>query len=73
MLIYPDKYLENVTKIDIELLKKNNIKALVLDLDNTLIKSNKELLEGAKDWCENLKKQGIKFYILSNTNKKEKL
>lgn len=28
---------------------------------------------GVKDWCNNLKGQGIKFYILSNTNKKEKV
>lgn len=30
-------------------------------------------LSGAKDWCNNLKSEGIKFYILSNTNKKEKV
>ena len=30
-------------------------------------------LNGAKEWCNNLKKQNIKFYILSNTNKKEKV
>lgn len=30
-------------------------------------------LNGAKDWCNNLKSYGIKFYILSNTNKKEKV
>lgn len=28
---------------------------------------------GVKTWCNNLKGQGIKFYILSNTNKKEKV
>ena len=28
---------------------------------------------GAKEWCNNLKGQGIKFYILSNTNKKQKV
>ena len=28
---------------------------------------------GAKNWCEDLKTQGIKFYILSNTNKREKV
>ncbi len=30
-------------------------------------------LNGVDDWCNNLKGQGIKFYILSNTNKKEKV
>ena len=70
MLVYPDKYLNNVT---IDLLKKNNINALILDVDNTLINFDKELLEGSSVWCENLKKEGIKFYILSNTNKEEKV
>ena len=33
----------------------------------------KSYLNGAKEWCNNLKSEGIKFYILSNTNKKEKV
>ena len=33
----------------------------------------KNYLIGANKWCNNLKKSGIKFYILSNTNKKEKV
>ena len=28
---------------------------------------------GVEEWCNNLKKQNIKFYILSNINKKEKV
>ena len=73
MLIYPKIYLENVTKITIEFLKENGIKALILDIDNTLLDFDKNLLEGVEEWCNNLKGQGIKFYILSNTNKKEKV
>lgn len=73
MLIYPDKYLKNVKEITIELLEENNIKALILDVDNTLIDFNKKLLEGVEDWCTNLKKDGIQFYILSNTNKIQKI
>ncbi len=73
MLIYPKIYLENVTKITPEFLQENSLKALILDIDNTLIDFDKNLLIGAKEWCNNLKGQGIKFYILSNTNKKEKV
>ena len=73
MLIYPKKYLKNVKEITLNLLKENNIKALILDVDNTLIDFEKNLLEGVKEWCENLKSEGIKFYILSNSNKKEKV
>lgn len=33
----------------------------------------KKFYHGAKEWCNKLKEQNIKFYILSNTNKKEKV
>lgn len=73
MFIYPDRYIKNVKEITIQFLRENNIKALILDVDNTLINSKRELLEGVEEWCKNLKKQGIMFYILSNTNKKDKV
>lgn len=73
MLIYPKIYLENVRKITIDFLNKNNIKALILDVDNTLIDFDKNMEKGTKEWCEELKKQGIKFCILSNSNKVEKV
>ena len=44
-----------------------------MDVDNTLIDYYKNLIEGAEDWCENLKSEGIKCIILSNSNKKEKV
>ena len=73
MLIYPDVYVDNVTKLGIDFLINKHIKALILDIDNTLVDFDKKILEGAIEWCNNLKGQGIKFYILSNTNKKEKV
>ena len=73
MILYPSIYLNNVKEITIELLKSNNIKGLLLDVDNTLIDFNHKILEGVKEWCEDLKKQGIKLCILSNTNKIEKV
>ena len=73
MIFYPDIYLNNVKEITIELLKKNNIKGLLLDVDNTLIDFDLKILEGAKKWCEALKSKGIKICILSNTNKIEKV
>ncbi len=73
MLIYPQTYIESVKEITIEFLKNNNIKALILDVDNTILDFDKKIPEGIEKWCENLKKQGIKFCILSNTNKEEKV
>lgn len=45
MLIYPNAYLENVTKITIEFLKENGLKAVILDIDNTLLNYDKVLLK----------------------------
>lgn len=73
MLIYPKTYVENVKEITIDFLRENGLKAIILDIDNTVIDFDKNLLDGVKDWCNNLKGQDIKFYILSNTNKKEKV
>ena len=73
MNVYPDLYLNSVIDINATLLKKNMLEALILDVDNTLIDYYKNLIEGAEDWCENLKSEGIKCIILSNSNKKEKV
>lgn len=73
MLLYPDFYCKNIKEVTIDKLKENNIKGIVLDVDNTLIDLNHNLLEGAEEWCNNLKKQDIKFCILSNSNNKEKI
>ena len=72
-MIYPNLYLKKVEEITVEILQKNNIKALILDVDNTLIDINKKLSKSIIKWAENLKGQGYKLYILSNTNHVEKV
>ena len=73
MNIYPNAYLENVQEITIQFLMENKIKALILDVDNTLIDYYKNLSNEVIKWAHELQGQGIKLYILSNTNKKEKV
>lgn len=73
MNIYPDLYLDSVTNINATLLKKNNLSGLILDVDNTLIDYYRNLVDGAEKWCEELKLEGIKCIIVSNSNKKEKV
>ena len=41
----PNVYFDNVQDITIDFLIKNKIKALILDVDNTLIDYNKNLAE----------------------------
>ena len=71
MNIYPKTYLNKVQDITIQFLIENKIKALILDVDNTLIDYYKNLSDDVIEWAHSLQGQGIKMYILSNTNKKE--
>ena len=73
MILYPKAHFNNVKEISIEFLEKNNIKALILDVDNTLIDYDRNMPDGTVEWVEQLKHNGIKFYIVSNTNKKDKV
>ena len=73
MILYPKLYLNNVKEISISTLKEYNLKGLILDIDNTLIDYNKNIINGAKEWADTLKEAGIKLCILSNSNNKEKV
>lgn len=71
--LYPNIYLNKVEEITIQTLIKNKIKLLILDVDNTLIDYYKNLSEEVINWAKEMKGQGIKLYILSNTNNEEKV
>lgn len=73
MIFYPKGYFNKVSQISIEYLKQNNIKGLILDVDNTLIDYYRNISEETINWANNLKENGIKMCILSNSNKKEKV
>ena len=66
-LFYPDIMLENIYKIDSELLSKNNIKAIVFDIDNTLA-YNKEATPSEKviEFIKGLNNLGIYTVVASN-------
>jgi len=73
MTIYPDIYINKVEEITAKDLNERGIKALILDVDNTLIDYNKNLSDTIIKWVEDIKLQGIKLYILSNSNKRKKV
>ena len=73
MILYPNLYINSVKDIEYEMLNKNNIKGLILDVDNTLLDYYKNMPEGIEEWCKNLKEKGIKFCIVSNSNNKDKV
>ena len=73
MLLYPKAYFDKIQNITIQFLIKNKIKILILDVDNTLIDKEEILSEEVIKWTKDIKGQGVRLYILSNTNRKQKL
>ena len=45
MILYPKGYFSKVSEISLEYLKENNIKGLILDVDNTLIDYYRNMVE----------------------------
>ena len=73
MVIYPNYYCNKITDITIDLLEKNNIQGILIDVDNTLIDFDRNLLSGAQEWVLQMKAHGIQCMILSNSNKLDKV
>lgn len=73
MLLTPNMQVRKITDITTEMLKENNIKGMILDVDNTLIDLDRVPLVGIKEWMDNMKNEGIKFCIASNSLKKDKI
>src|SRR5574344_1486972 len=69
---YPNTELNTVLDITTEFLEQQGIEGILLDIDNTLIDYEHNVIEGLEEWIKKLKNKNIKFCIVSNTNKKEK-
>ena len=61
---------KRVFHITYDFLQKENIKGLLLDVDNTLTLHNSpELSQEVDKWLKDMKNNGIKMIIISNNNK----
>lgn len=72
MLFKPTFWLKSVLQINADFLRKNHVKALVLDMDNTLsMHGNPAAEEGVTEWLDEMRALGIKMRVVSNnTNKR---
>lgn len=71
MLFKPTFWLKNVLAIDEEFLRKNRVRALVLDMDNTLSMHGDPAAEdGVMEWLDEMRRLGIKMRVVSNNTKK---
>lgn len=69
-ILCPDMFIERVYDLDVAELKARGIKALIFDLDNTLVKwGSCEVPERLEEWIKGLAAQGFKMAILSNNRR----
>ena len=71
-LLHADKKFEKFEDVTSDILKKENVKLLLCDLDNTLrLHSEKEPAEELAKWVDSCKKAGVKIVIISNNGRKK--
>lgn len=71
-VFYADKKFERFEDVTPDLLKKENVKLILCDLDNTLrLHSEKEPADELADWVSDLKDAGVKIVIISNNGRKK--
>ena len=71
MLLKPHIKFKGITDIKPLVLEKFGIKALLLDVDNTMSTHHGTILtEGLMDWIKMMQESGIKLMVLSNSKRK---
>lgn len=71
-ILHADKKFERFEDVTPDLLKKEGVKLLLCDLDNTLrLHSEKEPADELQDWVEDCKNAGVKIVIISNNGRKK--
>ncbi len=66
-LLVPDRYLTDVRAIDLDDLQARGIDALLLDLDNTILRRDtNEVPSALEDWVASLSDCGFKVCLISN-------
>ena len=71
MVFKPQLWINSVLDLDEDFIKEHDIKALVLDLDNTLsMHGNPAAESGVPEWLVYMKSIGIPMRIVSNNTKK---
>lgn len=72
-MLKPNARFNRVTDITPKFLKDNNIKGIILDVDNTLLDLDEKPISRLDEWIKSIKEANIKIVIASNSYKKKKL
>lgn len=70
-ILTPDYYYDSIYDVDLELLKQEQIKGLIIDIDNTLVGWDTIApTSEVKNWLEKLVELDFNVCLVSNNNKK---
>lgn len=73
-LLIPDLCIRSLAEVELDMLIARGIKAVILDLDNTLLPwRDYEIPPESLAWVKNAKEKGIKLFIASNTHNPRRL
>ena len=62
-----DQYYQDIFEIDLDLLKKDGINGLIIDIDNTIVPWSEEaIVIEVVDWFKELSGRGFKICLVSN-------
>ncbi|NLJ48550.1 MAG: YqeG family HAD IIIA-type phosphatase [Candidatus Atribacteria bacterium] len=65
---YPSIYVDEISEIPLDLLKKRGIKGLIIDLDNTIAPWDQPAVtQSAERWLKQAKNDGFKIFLVSNS------
>jgi len=65
---YPSLYVDEISEIPLDVLKKKGIKGLIVDLDNTIAPWDQPVVtQSAEKWLQKAKDSGFKICLVSNS------
>jgi|HigsolmetaAR204D_1030405.scaffolds.fasta_scaffold02778_2 HAD superfamily phosphatase (TIGR01668 family) len=71
--LMPNQFAQSIHDIDIGELKKNKVRAVITDLDNTLVEWDRpDATPEVENWIQRLREAGIQVTVVSN-NKRERV
>ena len=68
--LFPDEMRDSIYVIGADELAREGIRAVILDIDNTLVSPNAPADERSRSWIASLQEAGIGCFILSNNSEK---
>lgn len=68
--LMPSQFVESIHHIDIDQLKRNKVRAVITDLDNTLVEWDRPYATPeVEGWLKRMREAGIQVTVVSNNNK----